>query len=112
MPGIPGKANAGFEVSLGGIAEKGIAQVRCSVGKISEHRKLSGGFRGNGCHLITEPKIQSKVRFPAPVVLYITANESLAKVTRRKSTGNSSLKMAGLICVEGLQIVEIKNSIR
>src|SRR6202011_5726074 len=50
-------------------------------------------------------------RFETPVILDITAKEGLTKIAGRKGTGNSSLKVTGVIGIKCLQISKLENPV-
>src|ERR1700730_7340545 len=61
-------------------------------------------------HLVTQTEINGQVGFPAPVVLHIGAEESLAKVARCDGACESPVESPRIVRVKILQGGEIPDS--
>src|SRR5215469_7428365 len=77
-----------------------------SGGEISEIGELAVRLCNDSGHFIAESQIQSQIRFPAPVVLDISAKDTLAEVAGRQRASNSPLKFAGLVLQKRRQVVK------
>src|ERR1700730_7360588 len=56
---------------------------------MSQVRKLAVNLGRYSSHFITEAQVQREIRFPTPVILDISAKQSLTKIARRKRAGDS-----------------------
>src|SRR6267378_6310801 len=85
--------------------------MRCGIRKVPKVGELAVNFRGDGGHLIAQPKIQGEVRTPAPVVLHITAQHTLANITRGKCTDNASLESRWNVGQKILYVAELPDAV-
>ncbi len=109
---IPGKSDPRFKILCGWVAFKQrITQMGSAGGQISQNRELPVGLGKHAGHFIAEAEIQSQIRFPAPVVLNISAKDVLAEIAGCERAGNSALKLARRVGQKMLQVAEEPDSV-
>src|ERR1700676_622627 len=84
---------------------------RQRVTQVAEVDELAGCFRGHGCHFVTQTQIQRQAAVKAPVILHVTSDDTLTKITSGGAAWNAPCEFLRIIGKKRRQVLERPDAI-